>query len=468
MSTIAAIATPPGKGAIAIVRLSGPDAKALLSRVFLPLSEKFENFVPRHLHRGRVLDWHGEAIDDVLAVYMPAPRTYTGEDIAEIQCHGSPLVAQAVLETMLRLGAEPAARGEFTRRAFLNGRMDLSQAEAVAELVAAPSREALRYGLNRLDGGLSRMVAALRDEIDALRCQLAVAVDFPEDEVEVFPRDAFESALAGIEEKIVRVLAGKRRGRLMQQGVTVVLAGAVNAGKSSLLNALLGRDRALVTDRPGTTRDFLEEYCEIEGLPVRLVDTAGLRAADAPCVDEIEALGIDRSREQVVGADAVLLVLDGARMGEAGLNACDCPDEATAEVLEHAGQVPVIIVWNKCDVCRPASLPFSWAGDAPCCSVSARTGENLDVLTGLLRRILLDEGSAPVEGGLVPNARQAIALEAALAELKALRQDIAGRAPSDCCSVRLDTLAAHLAEVAGLSSPSEVLDKIFSHFCIGK
>ncbi len=468
MSTIAAIATPPGKGAIAIVRLSGPDAKALLSRVFLPLSEKFENFFPHHLHRGSVLDWHGDAIYDVLAVYMPAPRTYTGEDIAEIQCHGSPLVAQAVLETLLRLGAEPAARGEFTRRAFLNGRMDLSQAEAVAELVAAPSREALRYGLNRLDGGLSRMVAALRDEIDALRCQLAVAVDFPEDEVEVFPRDAFESALAGIEEKIVRVLAGKRRGRLMQQGVTVVLAGAVNAGKSSLLNALLGRDRALVTDRPGTTRDFLEEYCEIEGLPVRLVDTAGLRAADAPCVDEIEALGIDRSREQVVGADAVLLVLDGARMGEAGLNACDCPDEATAEVLEHAGQVPVIIVWNKCDVCRPASLPFSWAGDAPCCSVSARTGENLDVLTGLLRRILLDEGSAPVEGGLVPNARQAIALEAALAELKALRQDIAGRAPSDCCSVRLDTLAAHLAEVAGLSSPSEVLDKIFSHFCIGK
>ncbi len=201
---------------------------------------------------------------------------------------------------------------------------------------------------------------------------------------------------------------------------------------------------------------------------MRLVDTAGLRAGDAHGLDEVEALGITRGREQMLGADAVLLVLDGARMGEAGLNACDCPDEATADVLEHAGEVPVIIVWNKCDVCRPAEMPFSWAGDAPCCSVSARTGENLNTLTGLLRKTLLDEGSAPVEGGLVPNARQAMALEAALAELKALRRDLAEGAPCDCCSVRLDSLAAHLADVAGVSSPSEVLDAVFSHFCIGK
>ena len=297
MPTIAAIATPPGAGGIGIVRLSGPRAKALLARMFLPLSPRFENFRPWFLHRGRVLDRYGEALDDVLAVFMPGPRTFTGEDMAEIHCHGGPLIVQAVLESTLRL-------------AFVNGRMDLSQAEAVAELIAAPSREALRYSLNRLDGLLGRRVLALREELEALRVQVCLAVDFPEEEVECLAPAAFGRAVAEVACSVRRLLAGQKRARVMQQGAVVVLAGAVNAGKSSLLNALLGRNRALVTDIPGTTRDFLEEACDLDGLPVRLTDTAGLRQAGEgrAGADAVEALGMALSREKLGEADCILLV----------------------------------------------------------------------------------------------------------------------------------------------------------------
>ena len=210
MSTIAAIATPPGAGGIGIVRLSGPRAKALLARMFLPLSPRFENFRPWFLHRGRVLDRYGEALDDVLAVFMPGPRTFTGEDMAEIHCHGGPLIVQAVLESILRLGARQAERGEFSRRAFVNGRMDLSQAEAVAELIAAPSREALRYSLNRLDGLLGRRVLALREELEALRVQVCLAVDFPEEEVECLAPAAFGRAVTEVACSVRRLLAGQK------------------------------------------------------------------------------------------------------------------------------------------------------------------------------------------------------------------------------------------------------------------
>ncbi|MBO5490453.1 MAG: tRNA uridine-5-carboxymethylaminomethyl(34) synthesis GTPase MnmE, partial [Desulfovibrio sp.] len=238
--TIAAVATPPGVGAIGIVRLSGPRAKDVLAHMFLPLSPAFENFRPWRLHRGRVLDWNGEALDDVLAVFMPAPRTFTGEDTAEIHCHGGPVVVQAVLESALRHGARQALRGEFSRRAFVNGRMDLSQAEAVAELIAAPSREALRYGLQRLDGLLGQRARTLRERLESLRARLCLAVDFPEEETEGLEPEELCAALDETAVALRRLLAGSRRARVMQQGALVVLAGAVNAGKSSLLNALLG------------------------------------------------------------------------------------------------------------------------------------------------------------------------------------------------------------------------------------
>lgn len=470
MSTIVAVATAQGPGAIAIIRLSGPLTKSFLARSFLPLAERFSNFRPWFMHHGRVLDEDGEALDDALAVFMPGPRTYTGEDMAEIHCHGGTWIVQTLLAQLCRMGARQADKGEFSRRALLNGRMDLSQAEAVAELVAAPSRDAVRYSLNRLEGMLSKKILELRDEMDALRVQISLAVDFPDDEVQSFSAPDFQSQVSTIMGKVRHLLAGKQRARMMQQGALVVLAGAVNAGKSSLLNTLIGRERALVTNIPGTTRDFLEEACDLDGLPVRLVDTAGLReVAPDGAAASVEAMGIARSREQLAAADAILLVVDGAALGEAGAMATTCPEPAAAEVLAQADSRPVLVVWNKADICYPDSFPPAWVGSQiPCIAVSAKTGDNVNDLTAALKDLLLADCSASEDGGLAPNARQALTLEEALDELQALYDDIGEGMPFDVCAVRLDTVASILGEVTGLTTPAEVLDKVFGQFCIGK
>ena len=465
MTTIAAIATAPGAGGIGIVRLSGPRAKEILARLFLPLSAGFVNFRPWQLHHGRVLDSHGEALDDVLAVFMPGPRTFTGEDVAEIHCHGGVFIVQAVLESALRLGARQAQRGEFSRRAFCNGRMDLSQAEAVAELVAAPSREAVRFGLSRLEGLLGRRVRALRTELDGLRAQMCLAVDFPEEEVESLPPSAFAGRVLDVMQALEGLLRAQRRARVMQQGAQVVLAGAVNAGKSSLMNALLGRQRALVTDIPGTTRDFIEEGCDLDGLPIRLVDTAGLREA----TESVEHLGIALSREKLAQADAILLMVDGGALGEDGAAAVVCPEPAATEVLETAGDIPVLLVWNKADLCDPAVFPPRWAGRRPALRLCARSGAGLDELAARLREcILAGTAETPPADGLAPNARQALALEQARRELEGLHADILSGMPYDCCAVRLAAATAYLDEVTGSNSTEEVLNSIFEHFCIGK
>ncbi|MDR2819722.1 MAG: tRNA uridine-5-carboxymethylaminomethyl(34) synthesis GTPase MnmE [Desulfovibrio sp.] len=475
MPTIAAIATPPGYGGIGIVRVNGSMAKDLLARVFLPFSPHFENFRPWLLHRGRVLDSAGEPLDDALAVFMPGPRTFTGEDMAELHCHGGPLIVQAALESLLALGARQAERGEFSRRAFVNGRMELSQAEAVAEMISAPSREDLRYSLNRLDGLLGSRVLDLREALENVRVQLCLAVDFPEDEVECLAPQDFALAVEDVAAHIRRLLAGTRRAALMRNGAMIPLVGAVNAGKSSLLNALLGRNRAIVTELPGTTRDFLEELCNLDGLPVRLTDTAGLRATPATSADRpappagpVEALGTKLSYDKLEEADAVVLVLDGARLGKEGAKAATCPDPAARQVLRLAGGKPLLLAWNKCDICAPSVWPPRWAKDLPCRAVSALTGEHIDDLARDMRALALNSAQNAPPEGLAPNARQAFALEQALAELENLAADIQSGQPYDCCATRLDAAAAHLGEVTGISCPAQMLDSIFSQFCIGK
>ena len=298
-----------------------------------------------------------------------------------------------------------------------------------------------------------------------LRAQMCLAVDFPDEEVEGMEPAALCEVLDRVMLAVRRLLAGSRRAQIVQQGAVVVLAGAVNAGKSSLLNALLGRERALVTDIPGTTRDFLEETCNLDGLPVRLTDTAGLRQAE----ETVEQLGVTRSREKVSQADLVVLVLDGGLLGEEGAAAEVCPDPAAREVLDSVGDTPLLVVWNKCDICMPKVFPPRWIGARTCCAVSALSDTYVEELATMLRSVLLGGGSdtAP-EDGLAPNARQSMALEKALKELEGLRADVVAGQPYDCCAVRLDMAAAHLGEVTGLSSPAEVLNSIFAQFCIGK
>ncbi len=461
--TIVAAATPPGSGGVGIVRLSGAKAREIGERMFLSRASRFVAFRPYTLHRGYLLDAQGERLDDGLVVLMPAPGSFTGEDVFEFHCHGGTVLVRTLVASCQALGARLADRGEFSRRALVNGRMDLAQAEAVAEMIAAPSREALRYGVAKLDGLLGERIRILRESLEILRMQLCVAVDFPDEDVECLSPEDFIHAVEEVMEKTQALLAGYERARMFRHGAQAVLAGGVNVGKSSLLNALLGRQRALVTDVPGTTRDFLEETLELDGLPVCLVDTAGLRETE----EQIEEMGVALSRERMRQADVIVLVVDGG----VGL------DAAATEILQEwetlhstdAVKVPLLLVWNKMDLGIPAAFPPAWsmrASEFIC--VSAQTGEGVDALAKTLKDLILHSQHDAPQENIAPNARQAAALHEAQKELATLVVDIRCGQAYDVCAVRLDTAAAFLGDVVGLDSSAEVLDRVFSTFCIGK
>lgn len=463
MSTIAAIATPKGNGGIAVVRLSGPQSKLILAKSFLSYMPAFENFVPWRLHHGKILDKRNEPLDDVLAVYMPGPATFTGEDVAEVQCHGSYVIASAILENFIRLGARPAEAGEFTRRAFLNNRIDLTQAEAVAELVASPSREALRYSLNRLDGILGQKIKNLRDILEKIRIPVTVALDFPDDEIDVFQAsDIIENTQYAINE-IECLLSNHARSKTLQEGAHIVLAGPVNAGKSSLLNALCGKKRALVCDVPGTTRDYIEEWINIDGLSICLCDTAGLR--DGEDTETMELLGMEKSRQLMERADGTIIVLDGERMTDPAGN--PLLQNWDFSYLPHAVlEKPHLIVWNKCDLSVPKNIP-RWIEEHMFCSVSCKTGENLDTLCKKLSKMLLAD-ITPDANPLSPNERQALLLEDAKSGLTAFQDGLNSGETLDICVSHLESATESLGQIIGVNTTQELLDRIFSTFCIGK
>ncbi len=462
--TIAAVATAPGAGGVGIIRISGPKALDIISAMFRPSSPKFSGFTPRFLHHGHVLDAAGRDADDALVVYFKGPNSFTGEDCAEIQGHGGPAVLAALLDSVLSRGARMAERGEFTRRAFLNGRLDLSQAEAVAELIAAPSREGVYLASAKLDGLLGRKVSALRERLEYLRQRVCLAIDFPDEEGECLPPQEFSAITQEVAEGIRTLLAGYERARCWREGALVVLAGQVNAGKSSLMNAFLGRNRAIVTEKPGTTRDYLEEHTTLAGLPVRLVDTAGLREHSE---DSIELEGMKRGQEMAENARCVLLVLDGKRA-----EAASAPEAVFAAfgeekaLLEKLGRSRCIAVWNKSDA---APLPEDLRDffGAPLLAVSSKEGTGIDELCSAVRALCLGE-SAPEEGDIAPNLRQADKLKQALAALDALEAAIALSMPPDLCSIHLEAASAHLADITGLNSTEDTLNSIFESFCIGK
>ncbi|MEG1609814.1 MAG: tRNA uridine-5-carboxymethylaminomethyl(34) synthesis GTPase MnmE [Bilophila sp.] len=459
--TIAAIATAPGAGGVGIVRVSGDAARTVLERLFCPAKETFAGFRPWMLHRGRVRDADGRMLDDALAVFMQGPKTFTGEDVAEFQCHGGPVLLSSVLEACLACGARLAEHGEFTRRAFLNGRMDLTQAEAVAEMIAAPSKEGARFAVAKLEGLLGDRISSLRAKLETLRAQVCMAVDFPEEEVDCLSPEAFLTAVDAVDKAVAALLLGFERSRCWREGVLVALAGQVNAGKSSLMNALLGRERAIVTEYAGTTRDFLEEPILLAGLPARLVDTAGLRDTDNPA----EVHGIRLGRKMIASADVVLLLLDG----QEGVT----PE--TLALLEELGAQRTVLVWNKSDLASPPAHWYDWLAALPeppaaGVVVSTHTGEGLEQLAAKTRELALfrSQGQEPEPDEAVPNLRQATCLKKVQEELRALSTDISAGVPYDLCAVRLEGAASALAEITGLDAPEEVLNRIFASFCIGK
>ena len=449
MDTIAAIATPQVPCAIGILRLSGPDTFAILDRVFRAKGP----VAPRKMVYGELLNRDGQPIDQVLCVRFPAPHSYTGEDCAEIHCHGSPIVLNEGLAALFAHGARQATGGEFTKRAFLNGRLDLLQAEAVIDLIDAETAEAARNAVGQLGGALSRSVDEIYDDIMAIVSRFYAVVDYPDEDIEDVQREEMLDTLRRSENKLSDLLATFSRGTLLKNGVPTVLLGKPNAGKSSLLNALVGYDRAIVTDIPGTTRDTVEESVRVGHILLRLTDTAGIRNTG----DTVEAMGVDRAKAAAAKASLCLLVLDGS----APLTAEDEDAIAVAKTVQH-----LQVVVNKSDLPRKLDIGVLADRFDNVLSVSARTGDGIAALSNAIE-VFYPMGET-AHGELLTNARQADAVSRALTAVKAARSSLRIGMTPDVVLTDAENALTALGELNGKSVREDLVATIFSRFCVGK
>lgn len=459
-TTIAAVATPPGIGGIAIIRISGPAAVPIARRVFRPAGGG-DGLASWRLHYGHAIDpENGKVLDEVLLAVMRAPRSYTREDVVEINSHGGPQAVREIMRVVLQSGAVLAAPGEFTRRAFMNGRIDLTQAEAVADLIQAESAAALRAAAALAGGALRREIEALESVCTALLAELNAAIDFPE-ETEKEAAAAVGELSREVSERLVvplrRLLRSAAEGRPVREGLTVTIVGRPNVGKSSLLNRLLGRDRAIVTPYPGTTRDVVAESLLLRGIVVHLSDTAGIHAS----TDPIEAAGIARAIAQAELADAVLLVLEADRPIL----------EADLRLWEAVKEKPRIVVFNKADRLSPAeappSLPPAWR-PVSAVTVSALTGEGIEGLRESILSLVAAGGGASGGGEVIPNLRQSGLMREALEASQRAAAALASGLPLECAAVDLAETLSRLGEVIGRTAAPDILGRIFERFCIGK
>jgi len=450
--TIAAISTPPGEAGIGIVRLSGPEAQAIARRLFRPRRGRGA-WRSRYLYLGHIVDPEGTAVDEVLLTLMRAPHTYTREDVVEINCHSGPGVLRRILELALDQGARLARPGEFTLRAFLSGRLDLTQAEAVLEVIQARTREALQVAADHLEGGLGRDLRQVREALLDLLARVEAALDFPEEAEEV-PLPVLQEGLESQAAALTRLQDTYREGRLLRDGLLAVLAGRPNVGKSSLLNRLLNQDRAIVTEIPGTTRDLVEETMTLGGVMVRLSDTAGL----GPAQDRLEALGIARARQRVAQADVVLYLVDGSEP----LPAAD--REALANLRGRRG----LAVVNKIDLPPALNQEELQAATAfPVVRVSALTGQGLEDLKTALTDLALG-GGLKLEGQVLTQARHHQHLGQCLNCL-GQAQALLDSAPLwELVALELKEAIRELGEITGEEVGDAVLDRVFEHFCLGK
>ncbi|GAB4390647.1 MAG: tRNA uridine-5-carboxymethylaminomethyl(34) synthesis GTPase MnmE [Thermodesulfovibrionales bacterium] len=453
--TISAVSTSRGEAGIGIVRMSGPGAIAIADRLFVSPGGRRPSQAESHrLLYGHIADpATGEAVDEVLLAVMRAPRTYTREDVVEINCHGGMVPLGRVLELTIAAGARLAGPGEFTRRAFLNGRLDLSQAEAALDIIRARTDQAERVAMSQLRGALSGRVNSLRERLLGLCAHLEAWLDFPEEDIEPAAADEIKRMMGAVMEDVAALARSYERGRLYREGLRAVIAGRPNVGKSSLLNALLERDRAIVTDEPGTTRDVIEECVNIRGLPLVVIDTAGIRQAR----DMAEEEGVRRSLRAIEEADLVLGVLDGSEpLGEGDL-----------ELLRRLEGSNAILVANKCDLPR---APMEPPAGLALFRVSARTGEGMEALKdGIYGRFAGGGGGAAEEETvMVTNLRHRLALEAAGRSLEAAAGAMGRSEPLEIAAMEMREALEHLGAIVGAVSADDILDRIFGEFCIGK
>ena len=455
--TISQIATPHGAGGIGIIRVSGGDALGVARRVFRPAAGgTLGDIAPYTARYGHIVAADGTVIDECILLYMRAPHSYTGEDTAELQCHGGAVVLREVLLRTWETGARPAEAGEFTKRAFLHGRLDLARAEGVMELIAAKSTRAARAARERLAGAFSHAVTDIRTQILGAVAHIEAGIDFPEDDIPAASAERLAAEIDAASAAVRRLLVGADTGRILRDGVKTVIVGRPNVGKSSLLNALLGMERAIVTDVPGTTRDIIEEEISVAGIPLRLLDTAGLRAAE----DAVEQIGVARTEQHLTDAELILAVFDASEPLTA-------EDHALLTRLSAAA-ADTIILCSKED--RPSVLSaadFS-AVAAPVLRISAQEGTGLDALREeIAAHIVRREGD--LSDGALPNKEREIeALRRAEAHLTAAAETLAADLGTDFVSIDLRAAYDALGEILGETVDTDLIDRIFSEFCIGK
>jgi tRNA modification GTPase len=443
--TIAAISTPAGEGAISLIRIAGPDAVAVADKIFRG-TKRPSQFAPNVQHFGEILE-SDRLIDQVMISVHRAPASYTGEDLVEISCHGGMLVTARVLEICLRAGARAARPGEFTERAFLNGKMDLTQAEAVIDLIRAKTDLALRSATEQLEGRLGQDIRSIRDEVIALIAHVEASIDFPEEGVAPHTEKKAAARLGSISEKISALLATADQGRILREGVRVVIYGSTNAGKSSLLNRLLGYDRVIVSKTHGTTRDTIEEVINLRGVPMRLLDTAGLRIS----ADAVEREGVARTEKSLQSADLRLHIADR-----------NAPKPADFQVHSGNGNRAEIVILNKSDLPEHCD----WKG-VEALRISCLTGEGLSQLEKEILARITEENLRP-ESMVAINARHRDCLRRALESCNLARQALRQGTAPEYVAVDLKDALRALAEVIGAVDVEQILDSVFSQFCIGK
>jgi len=456
--TIVAISTAPGIGAIALVRLSGKQALEIIGSV-LRISKDSSTSVALKSHQAR----HGfifdsernEIVDEVMVTAFAAPNSYTGEDVVEISCHGNPLLARRILSVCLKEGARLAEPGEFTRRAFLAGKIDLTQAEAVLDLIQAKTDKGSQVALSVLKGDLGKQVKIVREELKQLLTSIVASLDFPE-EVDLLDEKEIENTVDKNLVRLKELYDTANSGKYLREGLKLAIVGRPNAGKSSLLNCLLKVERAIVTDIPGTTRDSLEEQLDINGIPVILVDTAGMRNTD----DHLEKLGIERTKHVLADSQLVLLVADSTYGWQ----------KEEDEILAAIENKPWILLWNKTDLLvgeKKAVKGKQFGGQIAALSISAKTGKGVDELAKYIENWTFADGKAQ-DMGVSLNTRQATLCADAIAALQLVKKTLASKMPHDCLATDLKASLDYLSEIEGFAVSEEVISSVFANFCIGK
>lgn len=453
--TIAAIATPLGESGIGVIRISGSKAYDVGDAIFkskssLPLAQRRD----RSIQYGLIVDDDGKAVDEVILLIMKGPRSYTAEDVLEIQCHGGRQSLSEILGLVLRHGARLANPGEFTQRAFVNGRIDLAQAEAVMDVIQAKSAQGLTSAVSQLEGRLSRVVGDMRLHLTDFITRLEVTVDYPEEDLEDIEVPDIAGAIREMERRLDDMLAESKSGRMMRDGVMAAIAGTPNAGKSSLLNRFLETERAIVTDVPGTTRDVIEEWISIQGVPICLVDTAGIRSTD----DTVEQIGVRRAKEYMDRADIILVVVDQSRLLQ----------EEDRQILETARGRQALIVLNKEDLQPAFETEELQSYGLPLLSISASTGAGMGELKDAMLSLALKQGLTAAQSALLANTRHIELVRQSREALQRALDTIEAGMPVDCAIVDIREAWELLGSITGDTVHDDIIEEIFSRFCLGK